>query len=110
MIESIKGVNSLFSTGALSSVTNDTSSTVSSAATQGTGAGMSFAQVMGDMATEATNSLRLSETKSFEAIQGKATTREVVDAVMNAEQTLQTAIAIRDKVVTAYLEIARMQI
>ncbi|AOF88522.1 flagellar hook-basal body complex protein FliE [Sinorhizobium sp. RAC02] len=110
MIESIKGVNSLFSTGALSSVTNDTSSTVSSAAAQGTGTGMSFAQVMGDMATEATNSLRLSETKSFEAIQGKATTREVVDAVMNAEQTLQTAIAIRDKVVTAYLEIARMQI
>ena len=110
MIESIKGVNSLFSTGALSSVTNDTSSTVSSAAAQGTGAGMSFAQVMGDMATEATNSLRLSETKSFEAIQGKATTREVVDAVMNAEQALQTAIAIRDKVVTAYLEVARMQI
>jgi flagellar hook-basal body complex protein FliE len=110
MIESIKGVNSLFSTGGLSSVTNDTSSTASSAAAQGTGTGMSFAQVMGDMATEATNSLRLSETKSFEAIQGKATTREVVDAVMNAEQTLQTAIAIRDKVVTAYLEIARMQI
>ena len=110
MIESIKGVNSLFSTGALSSVTNDTSSTVSSAAAQGTGTGMSFAQVMGDMATEATNSLRLSETKSFEAIQGKATTREVVDAVMSAEQTLQTAIAIRDKVVTAYLEVARMQI
>ncbi|MXN44531.1 flagellar hook-basal body complex protein FliE [Shinella kummerowiae] len=110
MIESIKGVNSLFSTGALSSVTNDTSSTASPAVAQGTGTGMSFAQVMGDMATEATNSLRLSETKSFEAIQGKATTREVVDAVMNAEQTLQTAIAIRDKVVTAYLEIARMQI
>ena len=29
---------------------------------------------------------------------------------MNAEQSLQTAIAIRDKVVTAYLEVARMQI
>lgn len=110
MIESVKGVNSLFSTGPLSGVSTDTSSTVSSAAAQGTGTGMSFAQVMGDMATEAANSLKLSETKSFEAIQGKATTREVVDAVMNAEQTLQTAIAIRDKVVTAYLEIARMQI
>ena len=35
---------------------------------------------------------------------------QVVDAVMNAEQSLQTAIAIRDKVVTAYLEIARMPI
>ena len=109
MIESIKGVNSLFSTNPLSSVT-ETSGSASTAAAQGTGTGMSFAQVMGDMATEMTNSVRLGETKSFEAIQGKATTREVVDAVMNAEQTLQTAIAIRDKVVTAYLEVARMQI
>ena len=110
MIESIKGVNSLFSTGPLSGVTSETSNTVSAAAAQGTGTGMSFAQMMGDMATDAANSLKLSETKSFEAIQGKATTREVVDAVMNAEQALQTAIAIRDKVVTAYLEVARMQI
>jgi flagellar hook-basal body complex protein FliE len=109
MIESIKGVNSLFYTGALSSATNETSA-VSAAAAQGTGAQMSFAQVMGDLASDAANSLKLSETKSFEAIQGKATTREVVDAVMNAEQALQTAIAIRDKVVTAYLEVARMQI
>jgi flagellar hook-basal body complex protein FliE len=62
------------------------------------------------MATEATNSLSLkfeTEVKSFEAIQGKATTREVVDAVMKAQQTLQTAIAIRDKVVTAYLEVSQ---
>jgi flagellar hook-basal body complex protein FliE len=37
-------------------------------------------------------------------------TRDVVDAIMTAEQSLQTATAIRDKMVTAYLEIARMQI
>lgn len=109
MIDSVTGVKSLFSTHGLSGV-NETSSSVSAAAAQGAGTGMSFAQVMGDMATEMTNTLKLGETKSFEAIQGKATTREVVDAVMNAEQTLQTAIAIRDKVVTAYLEVARMQI
>jgi flagellar hook-basal body complex protein FliE len=29
---------------------------------------------------------------------------------MTAEQSLNTAIAIRDKIVTAYLEVARMQI
>jgi flagellar hook-basal body complex protein FliE len=110
MIENITGVNSLFSTSPLSGVTTDASSAASAAGAQGTGTQMSFAQMMGDMATEAANSLKLSETKSFEAIQGKATTREVVDAVMNAEQALQTAIAIRDKVVTAYLEVARMQI
>jgi len=109
MIDSVTGVKTLFSNNGLSDV-SQTSNAVSAAAAQGTGPQMSFAQVMGDMATEAANSLKLGETKSFEAIQGKATTREVVDAVMGAERTLQTAIAIRDKVVTAYLEVARMQI
>ncbi|MFT4160937.1 flagellar hook-basal body complex protein FliE [Shinella zoogloeoides] len=110
MIESVKSINSLLSGNAATGVEMGGASNVSAAAAQGTGTQMSFAQVMGDMATEMTNTLKLGETKSFEAIQGKASTREVVDAVMNAEQTLQTAIAIRDKVVTAYLEVARMQI
>jgi len=46
---------------------------------------------------------------SFAGIKGTATTREVVDAVMQAQQTLQTAIAIRDKVVSAFLDVTRMQ-
>ena len=110
MIETVKGVGSLFSTGTVSGVATEGTSTVSAAAAQGTGTQMSFADVMGDLATDMADRLKLGETKSFEGIQGKATTREVVDAVMSAEQSLQTAIAIRDKVVTAYLEVARMQI
>ena len=47
---------------------------------------------------------------SFEGIQGKANTREVVDAMLSAEQSLQTAIALRDKIVSAYLDITKMQI
>ena len=43
-------------------------------------------------------------------INGQANTQEVVDAVMSAERTLQTAVAVRDKIVTAYLEISRMPI
>jgi flagellar hook-basal body complex protein FliE len=43
-------------------------------------------------------------------VQGRATTQQVVEAVMHAEHTLQSAVAIRDKVVAAYLEISRMQI
>ena len=113
MIESIKGVSSLFSTNPLSGVTNETSSsssTTMTGQTGGTSTGMSFAQVMGDMATDMVDTLKAGEAKSFEGIRGTANTREVVDAVMNAEQTLQTAIAFRDKVVTAYLEVSRMQI
>ncbi len=70
----------------------------------------SFAEVLGNMTTDVIHSMKSAEGVSLQAIRGEANTREVVDAVMSAEQSLQTAIAIRDKVVTAYLEIARMQI
>jgi len=108
MIDSIKSINGLLSNSALSGVETGATHPVA-AAVQGA-AQTSFSQVMSDMASEMVGSLKAGETKSFEGIQGKASTREVIDAVMGAEQTLQTAIAIRDKVVTAYLEVARMQI
>ena len=50
------------------------------------------------------------ESSSVAGIQGRASVQQVVEAVMSAEQTLQGAVAIRDKVVAAYLEISRMQI
>jgi flagellar hook-basal body complex protein FliE len=56
------------------------------------------------------SNLKVAEGQSFAAIRGEVPTRDVVDAIMTAEQSLQTAVAIRDKLVTAYLEIARMQI
>jgi flagellar hook-basal body complex protein FliE len=56
------------------------------------------------------DNLKAAEGQSLAAVRGEAVTRDVVDAIMTAEQSLQTAVAIRDKLVTAYLEIARMQI
>jgi flagellar hook-basal body complex protein FliE len=70
----------------------------------------SFASVMGSMATGMIDNLKTAETTSTNGILGKASTREVADAVMTADQTLQTAIAFRDKIVTAYLEIIKMPI
>jgi flagellar hook-basal body complex protein FliE len=46
----------------------------------------------------------------MKSMTGDVPTRDVVNAVMDAEQSLQTAIAIRDKIVQAYLEISRMPI
>ena len=43
-------------------------------------------------------------------IQGKVSVQKVVEAVMSAERTLQTAVAVRDKVVAAYQEVSRMAI
>ncbi|MBU1211176.1 MAG: flagellar hook-basal body complex protein FliE [Alphaproteobacteria bacterium] len=54
--------------------------------------------------------LRQAEAVSISGVKGEASQLEVVSTVMNAEQQLQAAIAIRDKVVQAYLEISRMQI
>ncbi|WP_378949037.1 flagellar hook-basal body complex protein FliE [Mesorhizobium sp. ANAO-SY3R2] len=72
--------------------------------------GNSFAAALADAAAQTAASLRKAEQLSAAGIQGKADTREVVDAVMSAEQALQAAIAIRDKIVSAYLEVSRMGI
>ena len=71
---------------------------------------MDFGSMLGQMATDAAAQLRASEQISIAGVQGKASVQQVVDAVMSAEQTLQGAIAIRDKVVSAYLELSRMSI
>ena len=70
----------------------------------------SFAAALSAVSQDAVSTLRNAEGMSLKALQGETQTREVVDAVMSAEQTLQAAIAIRDKIVTAYLEVSRMAI
>jgi flagellar hook-basal body complex protein FliE len=69
-----------------------------------------FGQVLAQVSNDAVNTIKAGETTSIAGLQGTATVQEVVQAVMSAEQTLQTAIAIRDKVVAAYQEITRMAI
>src|SRR5690606_23977487 len=71
---------------------------------------VSFASALATATENAVGTLRGAETLSLKAVQGEVETREVVDAVMSAEQTLQAAIAIRDKIVSSYLEVARMAI
>lgn len=70
----------------------------------------SFADTMKNLGQGVVSNLKVAEGQSFASIRGEVPTRDVVDAIMTAEQSLQTAVAIRDKMVTAYLEIARMQI
>ena len=69
-----------------------------------------FGDVLGQMAMDAIGVVKSGEATSIAGVRGTASTQEVVEAVMAAEQTLQTGIAIRDKVVSAYLEISRMSI
>lgn len=72
--------------------------------------GASFGDILAEVSSGAIHSLKEAEATSISAIQGQTSLIEVVEAVKSAEQTLQTAIAIRDKVVSAYQEISRMAI
>ena len=69
-----------------------------------------FDSVMKQVTTDAIGTLKAGEAASISAIQGKESTRKVVEALMSAEQALQTAVAVRDKVVQAYQEVVRMSI
>ena len=73
-------------------------------------AGADFGAMLMQMTSKAANVVRNAEATSVAGIQGRASVQQVVEAVMAAEQTLQGAVAIRDKVVAAYLEVSRMQI
>lgn len=72
--------------------------------------GASFTDALAKAAETAVGNLTGAEGASMNALQGKGDTRSVVDAVMTAEQSLQAAISIRDKIVQSYLEVSRMQI
>ncbi|AYG58095.1 flagellar hook-basal body complex protein FliE [Rhizobium jaguaris] len=116
MIDAIKNVASLSAVRGLGSIATDQSSSSTNAlaptpgTTLGNATGASFASVMSNVAKDTINTLKEAENASFAGIKGTMNTREVVDKVMQADQTLQTAIALRDKVVSAFLDITKMQI
>ena len=72
--------------------------------------GSDFAAVLADISADAVSALKASEAAALSGLQGQASVQEVVQAVMAAEETLQTALAIRDKAITAYQEVSRMVI
>lgn len=69
-----------------------------------------FGAMLSQLAAGTAGAVKTAEAMSLAGVQGQATVQQVVEAVMSAEQSLQGAIAVRDKVVGAYLEISRMQI
>jgi len=69
-----------------------------------------FATVLAEVSSNAITTLKAGEAAGLAGLEGKASVQQVVEAIMSAEQTLQTAIAIRDKVVSAYQEISRMAV
>ena len=74
------------------------------------GAGSAFADLVKTAAEGAMATAQAGEAASIAALQGRADISEVVTAVAEAELTLQTVIAVRDKALDAYHDIIRMPI
>ncbi|MFE1600208.1 flagellar hook-basal body complex protein FliE [Methylobacterium sp. ID0610] len=113
MIEAVASLNALIDRAGPVSATSASSGILGSALGTGAAAapaGPAFGDVMAQLASGMRDNLKAGEAAAISGLQGRASTQQVVEAVMSAEQSLQTAIAIRDKVVAAYLEISRMAI
>ena len=74
------------------------------------GGGDSFAGLVNDTLKSAVKTGYEAETLSLKQIAGEADLKDVITAVANAEQTLETVVAVRDKVLAAYNEILKMPI
>jgi flagellar hook-basal body complex protein FliE len=70
----------------------------------------SFGDILRDTASSVIQTLRGGETATASAVVGDASLPQVVGAVNAAELTLQTVVAVRDRLINAYQEIMRMPI
>ena len=70
----------------------------------------SFVGMVSDSLKSAAKVGRDAEELSLKQISGEADLKDVATAVANAENTLETVVAVRDKVLSAYQEILRMPI
>lgn len=72
--------------------------------------GGSFMDVLGQMASNSVQTIKSGEAASIAAVKGDIGTQQVVEAVLSAEQQMYILVGLRDKMVSAYMEIGRMTI
>ncbi len=70
----------------------------------------SFGKVLQNIVDEAVDSQKQAEITTINGITGKADIQDVVLAISNAEQALETVVAVRDTAIKAYNSIMQMAI
>jgi len=78
-------------------------------AVRGEGAG-SFSEILKATIGNASDAVSVSANTGIEALNGKADLVDVVTSVQNAEIVLESVVAVRDKVISAYQDIIKMPI
>jgi flagellar hook-basal body complex protein FliE len=84
--------------------------TLPGAATQAPTATNSFEALVGEALDNARDTAYMAEAISTKGLAGKADLSEVAAAVANAETSLNTVVAVRDRMISAYQDIIRMPI
>lgn len=69
-----------------------------------------FGTVFREVASAAYDTLRTAEATALAGVTGAASTQAVAETAMAAELTLGTVVAVRDKLVSAWQDLARMPI
>ena len=72
--------------------------------------GSSFGEMVQHAITDAVQTSHAAEKQMAAQVQGKAELVDVATAISNAETSLETVMAVRDQVISAYQEIMRMPI
>jgi flagellar hook-basal body complex protein FliE len=93
-----------------SASTTSAASATPAASTASEAGGQDFSSLLQSLAGDATRAVQAGEQAAVAQMRGRGTVQGAVEAIMKAEQSLQSAIAIRDKAVAAYQELSRMQI
>lgn len=70
----------------------------------------SFTDVLKNVVDEAVESQKQAEITTINGIKGQADIQDVVLAISNAEQALETVVAVRDTAIKAYNSIMQMNI
>ena len=70
----------------------------------------SFGQVLQNVVEEAVDTQKFAEATTIKGITGQADIQDVVLAISNAEQALETVVAVRDTAIRAYNSIMQMNI
>ncbi len=82
-------------------------SEIGSGGAEGSG---SFSTMLKAAMTDTSNAVSISDNTGVGALNGTADLVDVVTAVQNAEMMLDTVVAVRDKVISAYQDIIKMPI
>jgi flagellar hook-basal body complex protein FliE len=75
-----------------------------------TAGGESFGELLQNAASSTMDTLKKGEQASLQAVTGNADLASVTQAVTDAQVALQTVVAVRDRVISAYQDIIKMPI